>query len=250
MTPIQGDWNISSIGLPVAVLRKIYFDNASKLLARSLPQPALRARRISQDFDLNKHTDDSLWQTAAPVLIEREARSATARPELSTKVRALWSKRYLYIEYECPFTKLTVFDPPQTARKRYDMNREGVSLWDRDVVEAFINAEPENPHHYGEFEVAPTNERLDLMVSLPERSFSWSSEFDSQVKVDRRRKVWNCQMRIPLMALGPRPPAIGTRWGLNLFRCDRENKASLAWSPTLNGSFHQPERFGVLEFVE
>ena len=37
MTPIQGDWTISSIGLPAEVLRKIYFENARKLLARSLP---------------------------------------------------------------------------------------------------------------------------------------------------------------------------------------------------------------------
>lgn len=37
MTPIQGDWNISSIGLPTEVLRKIYFDNARRLLVRSLP---------------------------------------------------------------------------------------------------------------------------------------------------------------------------------------------------------------------
>ena len=39
MTPIQGDWTISAIGLPPEVLRKIYFDNARKLLARSLPAP-------------------------------------------------------------------------------------------------------------------------------------------------------------------------------------------------------------------
>ncbi|MCI0541195.1 MAG: amidohydrolase family protein, partial [Verrucomicrobiales bacterium] len=39
MTPIQGDWTISAIGLPDAVLRKIYFDNARKLIARSLPRP-------------------------------------------------------------------------------------------------------------------------------------------------------------------------------------------------------------------
>lgn len=37
MTPIQGDWTISAIGLPSNVLRKIYFGNARKLLARSLP---------------------------------------------------------------------------------------------------------------------------------------------------------------------------------------------------------------------
>jgi predicted TIM-barrel fold metal-dependent hydrolase len=36
MTPIQGDWTISAIHLPAAVLEKIYFGNASKLLAKPL----------------------------------------------------------------------------------------------------------------------------------------------------------------------------------------------------------------------
>jgi predicted TIM-barrel fold metal-dependent hydrolase len=38
MTPIQGNWTISGIGLPASVLRKIYFENARRLLSRSLPQ--------------------------------------------------------------------------------------------------------------------------------------------------------------------------------------------------------------------
>jgi predicted TIM-barrel fold metal-dependent hydrolase len=37
MTPIQGNWTISGIGLPADVLRKVYFENARRLLARSLP---------------------------------------------------------------------------------------------------------------------------------------------------------------------------------------------------------------------
>lgn len=36
MTPIQGRWTISGIGLPADVLRKVYFENARRLLARSL----------------------------------------------------------------------------------------------------------------------------------------------------------------------------------------------------------------------
>ena len=57
-------------------------------------------------------------------------------------------------------------------------------------------------------------------------------------------------MRIPLKVLGPSAPAAGQRWRLNLFRCDRANQASLAWSPPLGGSFHVPGRFGYLEFSE
>jgi hypothetical protein len=37
MTPIQGSWTISGIGLPAEVLRKVYFGNAERLLSRSLP---------------------------------------------------------------------------------------------------------------------------------------------------------------------------------------------------------------------
>jgi predicted TIM-barrel fold metal-dependent hydrolase len=36
MTPIQGDWTISAIGLPASVLEKIYFGNANKLLTKPL----------------------------------------------------------------------------------------------------------------------------------------------------------------------------------------------------------------------
>jgi len=47
-----------------AVLRKVYFDNARKLLAGALPPPSVQARRLSRDLDLEGHFDDALWQTA------------------------------------------------------------------------------------------------------------------------------------------------------------------------------------------
>ncbi len=251
MTPIQGDWTISSIGLPPSALRKIYFDNARKLLARSLPPPVLRVRRISQDLELTGRLDNPLWRTAQPVCLEQSTRDGAVRPELSTSVRALWSNKYLYLAYHCPFTKLTVFTPPQSEQERLGSGQEGTSLWDRDVVEAFVAADPENRGRYAEFEVAPTNERLDVMiVSQRAKDFEWTSQFQSLVDVDTKAKVWKCEMRIPLTALSETKPVAGTRWRLNLFRHDCANQAALAWSPTLSGTFHQPERFGVLEFVE
>jgi predicted TIM-barrel fold metal-dependent hydrolase len=36
MTPIQGDWTISAVHLPAEVLRKVYFENAERLLAKAL----------------------------------------------------------------------------------------------------------------------------------------------------------------------------------------------------------------------
>lgn len=61
-------------------------------------------------------------------------------------------------------------------------------------------------------------------------------------------RLWTAVMRIPLASLSAKKPESDTRWRLNLYRCDRPQGAFLAWNPTLQGSFHIPERFGILEF--
>jgi len=249
MTPIQGNWTIRSIGLPVSVLRKIYFDNGRQLLARSLPTPILRARRTTRDFEIDGDLSKALWQTAAPVHVEATSEDGQIRADLSTTVRCLWSAKYLYLAYRCPFTELTTFDPPQQDHKRYD-GGDGSNLWDRDVVEAFVGSDTNNINRYAEFEVAPSNERLDLNVNLPGRDFGWESHFQSTVQIDQKAKLWDCEIRIPLAALAGTIPSAGTRWRINLYRGDRANKASLAWNPCLTPTFHTPERFGVLEFTE
>jgi predicted TIM-barrel fold metal-dependent hydrolase len=241
MTPIQGDWTISSIGLPAPVLRKIYFDNARRLLARSLPPPKVVAAHIDQDFEPDGILDDAVWQKARPAWLEYGALTYDARPELATSVRLLWSDRWLYLGWDCPYTKLTVFETPSAERER-------LGLWERDVVEAFIGTDWTNINRYAEYEVAPTNERLDVLVNLPEKSFAWDGRGQSAVHVDRKAKRWTAELRIPIEVLSVVRPQTGTRWRLNLYRCDKANSASLAWNPVLRSTFHSPDRFGVLEF--
>ena len=72
---------------------------------------------------------------------------------------------------------------------------------------------------------------------------------ESVVTVDEKRKVWRCEVRIPMKSISPTPPAAGTRWRFNLYRIDRAHKAFLAMNPTLGGSFHIPARFGWLELT-
>lgn len=241
MTPIQGDWTISGIGLPAPVLRKIYFDNARKLLARSLPAPALRAARVDADFALNGDIARREWSAATPVQLEYESRTSVARPEFSTTVRALWSEKFLYLAFECPFTTLTVFEPAQKT--------ERMGLWEKDVVEAFIGSDASDLKRYTEYEVSPTNERLDVRIALPKYDFAWSSGFESATRIDEKSKRWTAEMRIALPELADSQPMPGTKWRINLYRCDYANKAFLAFNPVLTGSFHTPERFGILEFA-
>lgn len=242
MTPIQGDWTISSIGLPPEALRKIYFDNARKLLARSLPLPVMKSKSIGRDFPPDGRFDEREWADAEPVRLEYQSNDSAARPELSTAVRSLWSNGFLYLSYECPYTQLEVFSPAQDS--------ERLGLWDKDVVEAFIASDPANTRQYTEHEWAPNGEKLDLRLDLPAKDFAWSSGMESAVAIDSVEKVWRLEVRIPMKSLAPASPQPGARWRINLFRHDTANKGYLAFSPTLARSFHVPERFGWIEFEE
>lgn len=242
MTPIQGDWKIDAIGLPANVLRKIYFDNAHQLLVRSLPLPTLRAHRIERDFTPDGKAEELEWRSAEIARIDYGIRSGRAWPELSTAVRALWSNEYLYLSYEAPFQTLKMFTPPQKEGER-------MGLWERDVVEAFIGHDPRKPEFYAEFEVAPTGEKLDLVIKGADKSFTWSSGFQSAVSIDREKSIWHTEMRIPLAAISPEQPIkAGITWRLNLYRHATAERAFLGWSPTATGSAHTPKRFGYLIF--
>jgi len=244
MTPIQGDWKIDAIGLPPGVLRKIYFDNARKLLVRRLPLPRLQAKRIEADFELDGRLDDAAWPSATPARIESQINTGAAKPEIATTARVLWSDQFLYIGYSAPYTELTVFEPPLKTGERY-------GLWNRDVVEAFIGTDPSHPNSYTEYEVAPNGEKLDLKITdelKPPLGLEWSSGFEAATHIDRKRKIWTTEMRIPLQSLSGQPPQPGTQWRINLYRHDRAHKAFLGWSPCASGSAHTPAKFGHLTF--
>ena len=126
-------------------------------------------------FNLFDLLDDAVWTKATPARLEYGSLKYDARPELSTSVRILWSDQWLYFGWECPYTKLTVFDNPSAERER-------LGLWDRDVIEAFIGTDLAKTNHYAEYELAPTNERLDVMVNLPGKDFNWDGRAQSAVK--------------------------------------------------------------------
>jgi hypothetical protein len=242
MTPIQGNWTISSINLPPEVLRKVYFDNAHRLLARTLPPPVLRARKIDADFTPDGKLDDYAWKSAQPARIEYGLDDSRAHPDLSTSVRALWSDKYLYLAYEAPYASLTTRETPE--------KNERLGLWDEDVVELFVGPNTDQPKSYKEFEWAPNGEQLDVNIDLPNKDFAWTANPESVVKVDRDAKIWRVEARIPLGAISDTAPTAKTRWRANLFRHDRANDAFIAWYPTLANTTHVPSRFGWLEFVE
>lgn len=232
MTPIQGDWTISAIGLPPEVLRKIYFDNARKLLARALPLPALSIPVLIPEVKLGDGSLAALWSRATVVRLEYESLTYAARPELGTEVRAFASAKDFFFKFTCPYTTLDVFPDPNPAKER-------MGLWEKDVVEIFLGARPGD---YKEFEVAPNGETLDVAVKPAGKDFAWTSGFEARVRVGA--STWVAEIRVPREAIAAAALGAAPALWLNFYRVDRTSGAFLAWSPTLTPTFHTPARFG------
>lgn len=191
--------------------------NARHLLAGSLPRRTVIARSIEQDFKLAGDLSHPACYKAEPTYLEHGSKTGKVLQESSTEIRALWTDQYLYVGFKAPFEILNTFQPP-------NLTGEPIGLWEKDVVEMFIGSEPKKIGRYKEFQVAPTGERLDLSLELPNRDFDWSSQWATAVNVDEETHIWRSEMKIPLAAIADQGndamPNKGDRWPVNFYRMD------------------------------
>jgi alpha-galactosidase len=209
------------------------------------------SRFITQDFAPDGNLDKPAWRAASWVEVERDAFSRVKFPQSATEIASLWTPAYVYFAYRCKYTTLNLYDSKDTSKDFW-------TLWDRDVVEVFLNPQPEHMRHYYEFEVAPNNLWIDLDIDLDKNPFNdpkWDSGFEHATHIDAKNHVWTCEMRIPVAAMkGTKPLEANTEWRLNFFRCDGPGddtkRRFLSWSQVHNDthSFHAPWSFGVIRF--
>lgn len=164
---------------------------------------------------------------------------------------AVWSDRYIYFAFSGHYEALNIYEGEDIAKERWE-------LWNRDVVEVFLNPEPKRISHYYEFEVAPNNQWIDLEIEKTRTPFNdpaWNSGFEHSTKIDEKNHLWLTEMRIPLSAVGVKKISGGDQWRVNFFRAagrgGDEKRSFLAWSSIPEGgTFHVPSRFGLLKFVK
>ena len=142
-----------------------------------------------------------------------------------------------------------------------------LKFWEEEVVEFFVTR-GELTRYY-ELQWNPLGGEFDAIIrnTLDERGVSRKFEGDwsytaagmrSAVKVrgtvgksDDRDESWQVEVTIPFADLGGAAPKPGEVWRANFYRFNRgvgHPVEMLSWSaPILNG-FHQPSRFGFLEF--
>src|ERR1700737_3811691 len=115
----------------------------------------LLAKRSPVDFLPDGDFSKPVWKHANSVEFDHDASGKSRYPELSTRVASVWTETYIYFFFWCNYDSLNVYEGEDSAVERWQ-------LWDRDVVEVFLNPEPERVNHYYEFEVAPNTQWLDL----------------------------------------------------------------------------------------
>ncbi len=158
-------------------------------------------------------------------------------------MRILWSTETLFLNFECKYRELYVFEDSEPNGRR-----DG--LWDRDVAEAFLQPDDFGSRNYKEFEVSPNGFWVDLQISNEPRRDLKSGLFCS-AKVDENARVWSAQLAIPMRSLtSVFDPA--KSWRANFFRAEGKDpsRAYLAWQPTRTPEpqFHVPAAFGILKF--
>jgi alpha-galactosidase len=209
--------------------------------------PQVTAKFTAVDFAPDGSISGQRWGQAAWIQFDASADGKTRYPA-TTQVAALWSARYLYFAFRSHYTQLAYFEEEDPALERWE-------LWDRDVVEVFLNPEPEQIDRYYEFDVAPNNQWADLAIDktgLPSRDASWNSGFSHAVSINVQTRIWSCELRIPFSAISANPPPAGGQWGVNFFRREgaRDDRRTMAWRPVPDGGMDTPDdRFGVLRFA-
>jgi len=201
---------------------------------------------VAPDGDLSK----TFWKNSDFVEFDQDAWGKSHYPEVSTRVKSLWTDSYIYFGFLGRYDSLNTYGDEDLGPERWQ-------LWNRDVVEVFLNPQPDRVQHYYEFEVAPNNQWIDLEIDKtkePFNSASWNSGFEHATRVDAKNHTWTTEMRIPLAAINVSALRAGARWRANFFRAagqgGDDHRKFLAWSIIPGGTtFHAPTRFGILEIV-
>ena len=210
-----------------------------------------RAKRAAADFAVDADLGKEVWKNAPWAEFDHDASGQYHYPDLATGVASAWTENYVYFAFSCRFDNLNVYEGEDSSKERWE-------LWNRDVAEVFINPQPDRITHYYEFEVAPNNQWIDLEIEKTNNPFNdaaWNSGFSHASNVDSRNRTWTMEMRIPLQSMKVAALRAGSKWRVNFFRAagqgTDDHRKFLAWSTIPSGTtFHVPERFGILEFID
>lgn len=169
-----------------------------------------------------------------------------------TQFKILYSEKGIYCLYISEDSIIT-----STIKEDY------LNLYDEDVVEAFFWTDTKLPVYF-EYELSPLNYELPLLIINNKGTIMgwrpWQYTGDRKImhavsiseKDPKNKRIsWTAEFFIPFALLSPMgntPPKKGTKWRANFYRIDYDRKPVYSSWRLTRKSYHDPERFGTLEF--
>jgi len=246
------------IWIPIAALVPLlpWSTVAAEAGAGDLPQPKhIRIPAEHATIDIDGVLGEAVWERAVK-LTPFFLNDGSGRERENTVVRLWYDDQALYLGWTCADADILATFTERDSR-----------FWEEEVAEFFITSG--RLDRYFELQWNPLGGEFDAIIvnELDERGVSKRFEGDwgytaagmeSAVKVvgtikdsSDRDQLWQAEVRVPWVDLGGGSPKPGDVWRGNFYRFNRETGREvelLSWSPTLLTGFHQPSRFGYLEF--
>ncbi len=208
----------------------------------------IASHAVKSDFALSADPDAPAWKGIAGVFAEKDRRGLVI-PSHRTEIRSRWTAKNLYLLYISPYEELHLKADPTT---RAATNK----LWEWDVAEAFIGSDFQDIKKYKEFQVSPQGEWVDLAIDRgttpPTHDVTWRSGFEVKARLDRDKRIWYGEMRIPMATIDTRAAKPGLEMRINLYRCQGlpPDRKYINWQPVMSDNFHTPEAFGRLRLQD
>jgi hypothetical protein len=211
--------------------------------------------RINARVKIDGVLDEQPWQNAARLgSFVRNDTMTQAR--VGTEVRLWYDQAALYLGWTCED-----YDIQATFSERDSR------FWEEEVVEFFVT--PAALDRYFELQWNPLGGTFDAIIanelgadgrsrqfkgdwSYTATGMTYAVHVDGSVQNSSDRdQRWTVEVRVPFVDLNVRTPERGERWRANFYRFNRDHDGvpeQLSWSPTVWPGFHQPTRFGYLQF--
>ncbi len=248
-------WLAVALGLRLGCVTALPAEQKSPDL-KSFPAPKhVLIPRLHGPIKIDGELNEPTWAEAAR--LQPFYQNDGSGPEREHTEVSLWyDDAALYLAWRCEDVDI----------QATFTNRDS-KFWEEEVVEFFVT--PKELGRYFELQWNPLGGVFDAIITndLDPRGVSkafqgdWSytaKGMQSAVKVkgtvgdsSDKDEFWQVEIRLPFADLGQPAPKPGETWRANFYRFNRTKGLpveQLSWSPTLLPGFHQPSRFGYLEF--
>ncbi len=216
-------------------------------------QESLLVKRCSE-FKITGKGDNPEWdKTEWSALTKLDPEGS----DYKSKFKVLASEKGIYILFQGEDDKITTSDYK-------DMDK----IWNGDVFEAFFQTDTREAKYF-EYEVNQFEKQLLLTISNMNNGVSWIpfNEYDRNTygtfnkvevlggpqELDGKITSWSAEVFISYKSLGLLslvPPKSGTLWNVNFYRSDYDTGSEVrwSWSPTIEQSFHDLDKFRTIKF--